>query len=67
MRAKVTKRAENEIEKVRKVLDRAEAEELKKENARIAARKRLRKQLHKELKAYLKARPALANLMKWCG
>ena len=37
--------------------------ELKKENARIAAQKKLRKQLHKELKAYLKARPALTNLL----
>ena len=64
VRAKVTKRAETEVEKARKVLDRAEAAELKKENARIAAHKKLRKQLHKELKAYLKSRPALAKLLK---
>ncbi len=64
VRAKVTKRAENEVERARRALDRAEAAELKKENARIAAQKKLRKQLYKELKAYLKARPALANLLK---
>ena len=64
VRAKVTKRAESEVEKARRALDRAEAAELKKENARITAQKKLRKQLHKELKAYLKARPALANLLK---
>lgn len=45
--------------------DQAEATELKKENARIAAQKKLRKQLLKELKAYLKAWPALAKLLKW--
>ena len=64
IQAKVTKRAENEVEKARKALDRAEAAELKKENAKIAAHKKLRKQLHKELRAYLKARPALAKLFK---
>ncbi len=64
VQAKVTKRAENEVEKARRALDRAEAAELKKENARIAAQKKIRKQLHKELKVYLKARPALANLLK---
>ena len=64
VRAKVTKRVETEVEKARKALDRAEAAELKKENARITAHKKLRKQLHKELKAYLKARPVLANLLK---
>ena len=53
--AKVTKRAETEVEKARRALERAEAAELKKENARIAAHKKLWKQLHKELKAYLKA------------
>ena len=63
---KVTKRVESEVEKARspKALDRAEAAELKKENARITAHKKLWKQLHKELEAYLKARPALANLLK---
>ena len=64
MRAKVTKRAETEVERARKALDRAEAAELKKENARIAAQKKLQKQLHKEFKVYLKARPALVNLLK---
>ena len=64
VRAKVTKRVETEVEKARRVLKRAEAAELKNENARIAAHKKLWKQLHKELKAYLKARPALANLLK---
>ena len=64
VRAKVTKRVETEVEKARRALERAEAAELKKENARIAAHKKLWKQLHKELKAYLKARPALANLLK---
>ena len=58
------KRTETEVEKARKVLDRAEAVELKKENVKIAAYQKLRKQLHKELKAYLKARPALAKLLK---
>ena len=57
VRAKVTKRTENEG------LDRTEAAELKKENARIAAHKRLREQLHKELKVYLKPWSALANLL----
>ena len=64
VRAKVTKRVETEVEKARRALERAEAAELKKENARIAAHEKLWKQLHKELKAYLKARPALANLLK---
>ncbi len=64
VRAKVTKRVETEVEKARRALERAEAAELKKENARIAAHKKLWKQLHKELKAYLKARRALANLLK---
>ena len=35
MGAKITKRAENEMEKARKALDRAEAAELKKENVKI--------------------------------
>ena len=39
MRAKVTKRVEIEVEKARGALERAEAVELKKENARIAAHK----------------------------
>ncbi len=52
------------MEKARRTLDRAEVAELKKENARIIAQKKLQKQLHKELKAYLKAWPALANLLK---
>ena len=39
MRAKATKRAETEVEKARKALDRAVAAELKQENARIAAQK----------------------------
>ncbi len=64
VRAKVTKQAESEVEKAKMALDRAEAEELKKENARIAAQKKLQKQPHKKLKAYLKAWPALANLLK---
>ena len=64
MGAKVTKRVDTEVEKARRALDRGEAVELKKENARTAAHRRLWKQLHKELKAYLKARPALANLLK---
>ena len=63
VRAKVTKRVETEVEKARRALDRAEAAELKKENARIAAHKKLWKQVHKKLKAYLKIRPALANLL----
>ena len=62
--AKITKRAETEVEKAMRALDRAEAVELEKENARIAAQKKLWKQLHRELKAYLKARPTLANLLK---
>lgn len=37
------KRAKNEVEKARKALDRAEATELKKENARISAQKKVRK------------------------
>lgn len=40
-----------EVEKARRASDRVEAAELKKENARIAALKKLWKQLHKELKA----------------
>ena len=64
VQAKVTKRAENEVEKARRALDQAEAAELKKENAKIAVQKKIRKQLHKELKVYLKARPTLANLLK---
>ena len=64
VRAKVTKRAETEVEKAKEALDQAEVAELKKENAMIAAQKKLRNQLHKELKAYLKARPALTNLLK---
>ena len=64
VRAKITKRAETEVEKARRALERAEAAELKKENSRIAAHKKLWKQLHKELKAYLKVRPASANLLK---
>lgn len=64
MRAKITKRVETEFEKARRALDRAEAGELKKENARITAYKKLKKQIHKELKAYLKARLALTNLLK---
>ena len=71
MRAKITKRVETEVEKAKRALDRAEAAELKNENARIAAQKKLWKQLHRELKAYLKARPALANLLvkknRFCG
>ena len=57
-------RLQNELKlrwKRQRALDRAEAAELKKENERIAAQKKLRKQLHKELRTYLKARPALAN------
>ena len=64
VREKVTKIVETEVEKARRALERAEAAELKKENARIAAHRKLWKQLHKELKAYLKARPALAYLLK---
>ena len=64
VRAKVTKRVETEVEKARRACDQGEAAELKKENARIAAHKKLCKRLHKELKAYLKARPALANLLE---
>lgn len=41
VRAKVTKREETEVEKARKALERAEAAELKKENARIGAHKKL--------------------------
>ena len=41
MRAKITKRAETEVEKARKALEQAEAAELKKENARIATHKKL--------------------------
>lgn len=37
------KRAKNEVEKTRKALDRAEATELKKKNARISAQKKVRK------------------------
>ena len=37
--AKVTKRVETEVEKARRTLERGEAVELKKENARIAAHK----------------------------
>lgn len=43
MRAQVTKRAESEVEKARKALDRAEAAELKKKNARIVAQKKITK------------------------
>ncbi len=64
MGVKITKRAETEVEKAKKALDQVDASELKKENARIAAQKKLQKQLHKDLKVYLKARPALANLLK---
>ena len=52
------------MEKAKKALDRAEAAELKKENAKIATHKKLQKQLHKELRAYLKSHPALAKLLK---
>lgn len=64
IQAKVIKRAENEVEKARKALDRAEVVELKKENAKIAVYKKLKKQLHKELRAYSKAYLALAKLLK---
>ncbi len=43
VRAKVTKQAESEIEKVRRALYRAEAAELKKKNTRIAAQKKITK------------------------
>ena len=55
VRAKVTKRVETKVEKARRALEQVEAMELKKENARIAAHKKLWRQLHKVLKAYLKA------------
>lgn len=55
MHANVIKRAKTEVEKVRRVLKQAEATELKKKIAKIAAPKKLKKQLYKKLKAYLKA------------
>lgn len=55
---------ETEFEKVKRALDQTVVTELRKENAKIAAQKKLWKQLPKELKAYLKARPSLANLLK---
>ena len=64
VRAKVTTREETEVEKARKTLEWIEAAELKKENTRIVAHKKLWKQVHRELKAYLKARLALAKLLK---
>ena len=64
MCTKITKREKTEIKKPKKVLKQIEMAELKKENIKIAAHKKLWKQVHKELKAYLKGRPALANLLK---
>ena len=64
MYAKIIKKVETKIEKVRKTLDQVEVAELKKEHISTIAHKKLRKKLYIELKAYSKARPALPNLLK---
>ena len=58
------KLAKTKVENAKKILDQAKVMKLKKENVKIVVHKNLQKQLHKELKAYLKARPALAKLLK---
>lgn len=65
MQAKITKQAQNKLEKVKKVSNWAKAAEFKKKNAKNTMQKKLQKQLHKKLKVYLKAWLALTNLLKW--
>ena len=64
IQAKITKRVKAKIKMVKKALEQGKVIELKKENIKIAAHKKLQKQLHKKLKAYLKVQPALAYLLK---
>ena len=62
VRGRITKRAEDEVEKARNALKRAGiAAEKKAKAGGINARKRTKKALFKEVKAYLKARPQLAT------
>ena len=67
VRAKVTKRAETEVEKARRALERAEAAELKKENSMIAAHKKLWKQLHKELGLQLRVKASALKASRSIG
>lgn len=66
MHIKITKKIETKIKKTRKALDQAGTIELKNKNIKITAYKKLKKQLYKKLKFYLKAQPALANILKGC-
>ncbi|MCJ1349797.1 hypothetical protein MMC31_008038 [Peltigera leucophlebia] len=59
VRGRITKRAEDEVEKARNAVRRAEIAAGKKEKAEIIAQKRTKKALFKEVKAYLEARPQL--------
>lgn len=61
IRGKITKRAEDKVEKARNALRRAKIATKKKEKAEINTQKRTKKALFKEVKAYLKARPQLAK------
>ncbi len=61
IRGRITKRAEDKVEKARNASRRAEIAAEKKAKAEINAQKRTKKALFKEVKAYLKARPQLAK------
>lgn len=61
IRGKITKRAKDEVEKVRNALKQAEIAAKKKEKAKINNQKRAKKTLFKEVKAYLKAKSQLAK------
>ncbi len=61
IRGRITKKAEDEVEKARNALRRAEIAAEKKAKAEINAQKRTKKTLFKKVKAYLKARPQLAK------
>lgn len=61
VREKIAKRAEDEVEKARNALRRAEIAAEKKEKAEVNAQKKTKKALFKEVKEYLKARPQLAK------
>ncbi len=59
IRGRITKQAEDEVEKARNSLRQAEIAVEKKAKAEINAQKRTKKALFKEVKAYLKARSQL--------